>query len=74
MAKEIFLWDRDLCTDNWSAEIKEICEDFGFEHEYNNLQSLIYLHVRTLCSGILKERGMIPFCSNQSLEHTENLR
>ncbi len=38
MAKQIFLWDKDLCTDNWSAEIREICEEFGLEHEYNNLK------------------------------------
>ena len=25
MAKQIFLWDRDLCTDKWSADINEIC-------------------------------------------------
>ncbi len=38
VVKQIFLWDRDLCTDNRSAEIKEICEVFCLEHEYNNLQ------------------------------------
>ncbi len=38
MATQILLWDKDLLTDNWSSEIKEICEEFALEHEYNNLQ------------------------------------
>ncbi len=37
LAKKVFLWDKYLCMTNWSSEIGEICEEFSFEHEFNNL-------------------------------------
>ena len=38
LCKKVFLWDYNICTNNWSAEIKDIMNKLGFIRQFEHLE------------------------------------
>ena len=38
LCKRVFLWDHNICANNWSAEVKDIMNKLGLARNFDQLQ------------------------------------
>ncbi len=40
LTKKLFLYDKTVCKDNWSSEVKALCEQLGFTDDFNESREI----------------------------------
>jgi len=40
ITKRIFLWDKELCYNNWSSDLYEILSEFGLEYTFEDMSTI----------------------------------